>query len=171
MGCPLYYLLTGKAVYDGDSLMKKLLAHREQPIPALRASRPEVTEQVEAVFQKMVAKTVHDRYQTMEEVIAALEGCGPRPEPSISTQPSLGSSSDTGLTNFFRDISLTPPIKPVAAKKAAKPLIGQDQKKWLLIGGGILGVLILLAGLMVTLKTKDGTLVVTVNEPELKCRS
>ena len=28
-----YYLLTGKAAYDGDTLMAKLLAHREQPIP------------------------------------------------------------------------------------------------------------------------------------------
>ena len=75
LGCSLFYLLTGKATYDGDTLMEKLLAHREQPIPSLRAVRPEVPEQLEAVFKKMVAKKVEDRYQTMTEVIADLEGC------------------------------------------------------------------------------------------------
>jgi serine/threonine protein kinase len=49
LGCSLYFLLTGKATYNGDTLMKKLLAHREHPIPSLRACRPEVPEQVESV--------------------------------------------------------------------------------------------------------------------------
>src|SRR5262249_8351689 len=31
LGCSLYYLLTGKATYDGDTLMAKLLAHRDSP--------------------------------------------------------------------------------------------------------------------------------------------
>ena len=63
LGCSLYYLLTGKATYDGDTLMKKLLAHREQAIPALRSIRREVSEQLDAVFKKLVAKAVEDRYQ------------------------------------------------------------------------------------------------------------
>lgn len=39
-------------------------------------------------------------------------------------------------------------------------------KTLLLIGGGILGVLVLLAALFITLHTKDGTLVVTAIEPD-----
>src|SRR5580704_16448980 len=45
LGCSLYYLVTGHAAYDGDSLMAKLLAHREQPIPSLG---PDVPEEVQA---------------------------------------------------------------------------------------------------------------------------
>jgi serine/threonine protein kinase len=75
LGCSLFYLLTGKATYDGDTLISKLLAHRDQPIPALRTIRPEVPEQLEAVFRRMVAKKIEDRYQSMTEVISALEYC------------------------------------------------------------------------------------------------
>ena len=35
LGCSLYYLLTGHAVYGGETMMKKLLAHRDAPIPSL----------------------------------------------------------------------------------------------------------------------------------------
>jgi serine/threonine protein kinase len=35
LGCSLYYLLTGKVVYDGDTMMKKLMAHQHAPIPSL----------------------------------------------------------------------------------------------------------------------------------------
>ncbi len=72
LGCSFHYLLTGRAPYAGDSMMAKLLAHREQPIPALRAARPDVTDAVEAIYQKMMAKAVVDRYQTMDELIADL---------------------------------------------------------------------------------------------------
>ena len=37
LGCSLYYLLTGRSLYDGDTIMKKLMAHRESAIPELRS--------------------------------------------------------------------------------------------------------------------------------------
>jgi len=165
LGCSLFYLLTGKATYQGDTLVKKILAHRELPIPSLQDLRPEVSEQVEVVFGKMVAKRVEDRYQTMTDVIADLERCLKGHEHSVNMQPPLGSLSDTGLTDFLKEISVTGP-KFVLPKKPAGPPFGRDKKKLLLVGGGILGVLVLLAGLVVKLRTKDGTLVVTVTEPD-----
>ena len=104
------------------------MAHQEQPIPSIRAIRPEVPEQVEAVFSKMVAKKVEDRYQTMTEVIADLEACGTRQDQSAGTQQPFGSSTDAGLTNFLKEIAVAAP-KPVLPKKSAGPLVRKEQEE------------------------------------------
>jgi len=157
LGCSLFYLLTGKATYGGDTLMAKLLAHRDQPIPSIRDMRPEAPEQVEAVFNRMVAKRIEDRYQTMTEVIADLEFLTKGESPSSNTQPSSGSFADSGLTNFLNDISL---VQATPAKRQKKALLDNGwinkNKKRLLIGGGVLGVLMLVAVLVVSLRSKAG---------------
>lgn len=83
LGISLWYLLTGKPVYEGDSLMARLLAHREQPIPSLRAVRDDIPESLDHVFQKLVAKKPADRYQTATEVLVDLQAC--RTGASIKT--------------------------------------------------------------------------------------
>ena len=76
LGISLYYLLAGKAAYSGETAMEKLMAHQTQPIPSLQEVQTTVSKQLEAVFKKMVAKKIEDRYQTMSEVVEALEGLG-----------------------------------------------------------------------------------------------
>jgi len=76
LGCTFYCLLTGQAMYGGDSKMKRIAAHRSEPIPSLRAVRSDVPEELDAVFQKMVAKDRQDRYQSMSEVLAAIAPFG-----------------------------------------------------------------------------------------------
>ncbi|MEM8666293.1 MAG: serine/threonine-protein kinase [Planctomycetota bacterium] len=75
LGCTMYFAFTGKNIYPGETSMEKIVAHREQPIPSLRSTREEVAPEVDRIFQKMVAKSVDDRYQTMVEVIMDMEKC------------------------------------------------------------------------------------------------
>jgi len=72
LGCTLYRLLTGEAMYAGESLVQVSLAHREQPIPDLVGKCSDVPPGVNDVFRRMVAKRPQDRYQTMAEVVSAL---------------------------------------------------------------------------------------------------
>jgi serine/threonine protein kinase/formylglycine-generating enzyme required for sulfatase activity len=73
LGCTLFYLLTGRNAYEGETAMEVVLAHREQPIPSVRDHRPDCPEVVDALFQRMVAKRPEDRVATMREVIGELE--------------------------------------------------------------------------------------------------
>ncbi|MDB5391662.1 MAG: prkC 18 [Planctomycetaceae bacterium] len=75
LGITLWYLLSGRPVFDGETMMAKLLAHRERPIPSLKLACPQVSTELDATFSRMVAKTPAARFQNMTEVIAALERC------------------------------------------------------------------------------------------------
>jgi serine/threonine protein kinase len=75
LGCTLWYLLTGKPMYTGATMMEKLIAHRDAPIPSLRAVRPEAPKKLEALLQRMVAKKPADRLQSMREAIVELAAC------------------------------------------------------------------------------------------------
>ncbi|MGZ0166097.1 MAG: serine/threonine protein kinase [Planctomycetales bacterium] len=73
LGCTLYFLLIGRSPYNADSMMKRLLAHREGQIPRLSSNRYGIPDELEAVYQKMIAKDPGRRFQSMTEVITSLE--------------------------------------------------------------------------------------------------
>ena len=149
LGCALYYLLTGQATYDGNTIMKKLLAHRESSLPSLeglqvdgRGLRGEPTRTGSAInpqlsalnqiFHKLIAKRPEQRYQTMGEVIADLERLqrGEASAPTLTAAHTVTSvaSEESRIHEFFAGLS-APPSPTVATKalSANKSLTAEDE--------------------------------------------
>ncbi|TVS09658.1 MAG: hypothetical protein EA424_26675 [Planctomycetaceae bacterium] len=127
LGVTLWFLLTGRNVYGGDSVMAKLLAHRESPIPSLASACPAASPKLEKVFARMVAKKPEDRYQSMCEVIADLQPCqgGATTAPSVATAPGDESRLNAFLGGLERSAGQRVATKAVTKKQAA-PATGFD---------------------------------------------
>ncbi len=95
LGCTLYYLLTRKPLYTGNNLLERISALFQAHIPSLLQAplepvdpdQLETLEELDAVLQKMVVKKPKDRFQSMTEVVAALE--------QIDRQFSIGDTKDS----------------------------------------------------------------------------
>jgi len=75
LGCTLHFLLTGRSPAPDGSLLDKLTWHQAGPVLSLRAARADVPTELDVICKRMLAKSPHDRYQSMGEVIRALEAC------------------------------------------------------------------------------------------------
>ncbi|MCE9607262.1 MAG: protein kinase [Planctomycetia bacterium] len=103
LGCTLWYLLTGKKVFDCDTMIGRLMKHRDAPPPSLVKERDDVPWPLEQAFHKMVAKRPQDRYQSMDEVLAALM---PFTDDSESVLSHHGSGSGIGGSSVGRSAEL-----------------------------------------------------------------
>ena len=94
LGASFYFLLTAKVMYSQKTAFSKLIAHRQAPISSLKFMRPEVSQKLDDIYTKMVAKKVEDRYQSMTKLILDLEAL----EKESRTQNGL--KQDAALNPF-----------------------------------------------------------------------
>ncbi|MFM7845961.1 MAG: Hsp70 family protein [Planctomycetota bacterium] len=122
LGCTLYRLLTGHPPYLADTPLKTLMAHRIRPIPSLRAERTDVPEAVDEIYKRMVAKAPADRYQTMGELLQALE-------PLVGTTgPSTSRSLRGGRRNFDFAVTRTLSIDVPSKREATSDMSAGDAR-------------------------------------------
>lgn len=72
LGCTLYFLLTGRPPFDGQSVVSRLQAHESMPFPSIQQARPDAPPRLAEILARMTAKRPEDRYPTPGEVAADL---------------------------------------------------------------------------------------------------
>ncbi len=110
LGATLFYLLTKKVMYEGDTAFAKVIAHSESPIPSLKAIRTDVSDSLDFIYTKMVAKQVEDRYQSMLELVQELNAIE---KGSAST----GNLAELSTINSLRDEFGEMDVNKVSSKK------------------------------------------------------
>ncbi len=160
LGCTLYYLIAGRATYGGETVVEKLIAHREKEIPSLREVQPDATEQLEAIFKKMVAKNLDDRYQSIAEVIADLERLGGSSAANaeyFAATAAISKESLSAVQSSIGSLTMagTKATKQVAAAKSSdeKPPLWKNKPVLL---GGCAAALALLLGILLLARGNSG---------------
>lgn len=120
LGCTLYYLLTSRPLYSGESVVEKILAHRSAPIPELTEVSRDAPRQLTDVYRRMVAKRPEQRYQGMVEVCDALRTLEHASRKSGVVHLSTGSRNAPEEPSSIGDGLATMPLtsKPATATAA-----------------------------------------------------
>lgn len=117
LGCTLYFLLTGRPTFQAESVVQRILAHRDADIPRLSGNVEKASPELDGIFQKFVAKSPSERYQSMTEVIDALSALNLDQPSSQGKQSSHDENFDDFL--FTMNSEESAPLSPKKRTKTA----------------------------------------------------
>ena len=70
-----YFLVTGRPPFLSERPLEVIVAHASKAVEPPSRFNPEVPEDLERVILKCLAKDPAERYQTVQELRAALDAC------------------------------------------------------------------------------------------------
>ncbi len=91
LGATFYHLVTGAPPFTARTAVELLLKHVSEPLKPAHQRAPDVPEPLSGVISRMLAKDPAARFQSMDEVLAALE----RPEAAPPPAPVEAAASIT----------------------------------------------------------------------------
>jgi len=140
LGIVLYEMVTGRKPYIADTPMAVVLKQMTDPLPRPTEFTPDLPESVEHILLKALAKQPEDRYQSMDELVNALETLiretmtAPTHRIESISPPPATQTTDSAMP-------ITPPAETVTHPTKTKSGVG----RWALIS--IIMVTILSIGL------------------------
>ncbi len=107
IGCVLFEAVSGRPPFTGPTVGRVIQAHIQTPPPALGSLRPDTPAALEEVVKRALAKDPGARFQSADEMQAALRGTGGGGPAAFGTGlGSSGPASDRRLVILFGGIAL-----------------------------------------------------------------
>lgn len=136
LGCTLFFLTTGQPPFPGDDVAEVFGLHLQAPPPAPSSVKGTLTPAFDELVAKMLAKDRDARYQTWEEVIAAIHTASAASTEQV-TQTKLRLAVQP--KNYYADTA--PPAAAAASPPAAAPARAAAAEEGNMLSGlGIPGV-------------------------------
>lgn len=111
LGVMLYQLVLGRLPFDADTPLAVVLKHINEPLPLPRLLKPDLSDALNAVILKALAKDANERYQKVTEMLADLRRAVGLPADETQSETTAANSSIKlgGATIVGRVSGLTPP--------------------------------------------------------------
>ena len=113
LGLVAWEMFSGHRPWEGESLYAVLYHQRHHELPDVREMRQDVTDEIADVINGAIEKEPSARWQTMNELIAAIDGAA----PSRNARDHVPVSSET--QRFVRPLT-PPPSSPVVSGVPAR---------------------------------------------------
>jgi serine/threonine protein kinase/formylglycine-generating enzyme required for sulfatase activity len=135
LGGTLYFLLTGKSPYEGETAADKIIKHVTAPPPSLATVLPGVSPPLDALVRWFMAKKPEDRPQTPAQAASALApfcvpgGTGPSSVVALPAAAPVATPAVFTPAEFVPSEFVTGPVAPAGdtprpAYKPRKPSNG-----------------------------------------------
>ncbi len=144
LGVVLYEMATGRPPYEADTPMAVALMHVHEPLPLPRQVNPALSEAIELVILKALAKEPPDRYQSAGELARALA-------PAVAVEPP---ATPTRLIELAEAVAIRKGGEEVTHKirEEVRRQEGTERRRrllrWAPWAGGVLIVAALAVGLI-----------------------
>lgn len=147
LGVMVYEIVVGKVPFSADTPFSIIHDHIYSPLPLPRKVNPEVSEQIERVLLKALAKDRLDRYETVDQMVAAFKEAWTQAAVPTQTAVATRASMQQAVEAAQRTSPNVGPVKTDSqpAAMATQPNVAPSGVKvpkkrspWLWIGAGLL---------------------------------
>jgi predicted Ser/Thr protein kinase len=140
LGAVLFELLTGRVPFTGESFVSVAMQHVTEPPPSVLDLRPDATVRVANAVDRALAKDPADRFASMHDFAAELEGC----LAALGAEPG-------------EDATL---VQPPVVLRESRRRVARSPRRWplVLVAAGLLLLLAAIAGAFWALRGSDNPL-------------
>lgn len=162
LGATMFRLLTGRAPYGpASNLAQTIQAISSAPCPSLKAIKSDVPSEVAELVDRMLSHDPGKRPQSADEVSKLLEPFCDEAAPQSLIRAALNAPDDH---DELQNSQLQAHSKLLAAEAGGS---GRSKSRWTTWIAAALLPLAFLAGIVITVTTDKGTLVIESDEPSV----